>query len=106
MTEPGALDSSRLPRAAGLRFGYLLIQGGASVVLFALLGHVMPADAFAAVAVAQGILVLCQAIGDFGFSQAATTALTARIATEPELREPLHAAAARAFAAGAVPRRC
>jgi O-antigen/teichoic acid export membrane protein len=100
--EQDALDARRLPHAAGWRFGYLLIQGGSSVLLFVLLGHVLPNAAFTQVAVAQGVLVLCQAVGDFGLSQGAATVLTARIAVEAELREPLVAGAATTFVFGAV----
>ncbi len=103
MTRPGdALDARRLPRAAGWRLAYLLVQGGASVVVFVLLGHLLPGWSFAPVAVAQGVLVLAQAVGDFGLSQAATTALTARVTTDPTQRGPLAAATAVSFYGGAL----
>jgi len=75
--------AERLPAATAWRFAYLLAQGGLSLGLFAILAHVLPKHAFAATAVAQGALVIAQAVGDFGLSQAAVTALPARIAAEP-----------------------
>jgi O-antigen/teichoic acid export membrane protein len=95
------LDTQRLPAAAGWRFSYLLVQGLSSVALFALLAQILPAGPFGAVAVAQGILVLAQAVGDFGLSQGATTALTARLGAMPARRVELLAAATATFWAGA-----
>jgi O-antigen/teichoic acid export membrane protein len=97
------LSIDRFGVAAGWRFAYLLIQGGASVVLFSALAHILARDAFAAAAVAQGVLVIAQALGDFGLSQAAVTALPSRIAAEPAHKQALLAGAVRAFAyAGAI----
>jgi O-antigen/teichoic acid export membrane protein len=104
VTAPSArLSADRIGGAAAWRFAYLGIQGGASLILFGALSHVLPRDAFAAAAVAQGILVVAQAIGDFGLSQAAVTVLPARIAVNPERAPALLDGASRSFigAAGA-----
>lgn len=79
-TEPGKLSRDGLAGAAAWRIVYLTIQGGSSVVLFAALSHVLSERQFAAAAVAQGVIVIAQSIGDFGLSQAAVTVLPARIA--------------------------
>lgn len=91
------LGPERVKAATAWRFAYLLIQGGLSTAVFVGLAQVLPSDAFAAAAVAQGILVISQAVGDFGLSQAAVTSLPSRIAAEPELRPHLLAGAARGF---------
>ena len=62
------------------RLAFLVIQGGSSVVLFAALGHLLSEGALAATAVAQGVIVIAQSVGDFGLSQAAVAVLPARIA--------------------------
>jgi O-antigen/teichoic acid export membrane protein len=96
-----ALDATRLRAATAWRFAYLLAQGGLSLTLFAVLAHVLPTRAFAATAIAQGVLVIAQAIGDFGLSQAAVTALPARIAAEPEREGELLRGAASSYAVAA-----
>lgn len=85
------------------RITFLLVQGGGSVILIAALGHLLDASAFATTALTLGVLVIAQAIGDFGLSQAAVTILPARLATAPEHAEALLAGAARAcgYACGA-----
>ena len=81
MTASGtALRSDRIAGATRWRLAFLAIQGGSSVVLFSALSHLLPARALAATALAQGVIVIAQAIGDFGLSQAAVTVLPARIA--------------------------
>jgi O-antigen/teichoic acid export membrane protein/cyclophilin family peptidyl-prolyl cis-trans isomerase/glycosyltransferase involved in cell wall biosynthesis len=92
----------RLPSATAWRFVYLLAQGGLSLTLFVVLAHVLPAHAFAATAVAQGALVIAQAVGDFGLSQAAVTALPARMAADPERTRELLRGAAMSYATAAV----
>jgi O-antigen/teichoic acid export membrane protein len=74
------LHPSRLRSAALWRFGFLGIQGGFSLALFIAVGQVLPADAFSACAVALGVLVIAQTLGDFGLSQALATDLPARAA--------------------------
>lgn len=96
-----ALDATRLRAATAWRFAYLVAQGGLSLTLFAVLAHVLPTRAFAATAIAQGVLVIAQAIGDFGLSQAAVTALPARIAAEPEREGELLRGAASSYAVAA-----
>jgi hypothetical protein len=82
--------------AAAWRLTFLAIQGGGSVILFSALGHALDRGAFAATAVAQGVIVLAQAIGDFGLSQAAVSVLPTWIASRPEIEEDLLAGAALA----------
>jgi O-antigen/teichoic acid export membrane protein len=89
--------AERLIGASIWRFTFLGLQGGASVVLFAILGHALPRNAFAATALAQGVLVIAQAIGDFGLSQAAVTMLPARIAAAPDQERALLAGASLAY---------
>ena len=96
------LQPERVKVATAWRFAYLVIQGGLSTVLFVWLAQVLPPGPFAACAVAQGVLVIAQAVGDFGLSQAAVTALPARIARSPKEQDALTAGAARAFLVAAV----
>jgi O-antigen/teichoic acid export membrane protein len=92
------LGPERARAAAGWRFAYLLAQAGGSLILFAGVAQLLPADQFAATAVALGALVLAQAVGDFGLSQAAVTVLPARMAAQPGRRADLLAGAARGSA--------
>jgi len=94
--------AARLPAATAWRFVYLIAQGGLSLALFSVLAHVLPTSAFAATAVAQGALVIAQAVGDFGLSQAAVTVLPARIATEPSRTGELLRGAASSYAVAAL----
>jgi len=94
--------AARLPAATAWRFLYLIAQGGLSLALFSVLAHVLPTPAFAATAVAQGALVIAQAVGDFGLSQAAVTVLPARIATEPSQAGELLRGAASSYAFAAL----
>jgi O-antigen/teichoic acid export membrane protein len=87
--------------AAVWRLAFLAVQGGGSVVLFGALGHILDRPVFAATAVAQGVIVLAQAIGDFGLSQAAVTVLPARIAARPEAEDELLSGAAAAYVGAA-----
>ena len=98
-----ALDQGGIARATGWRFAYLVSQAGFSLVLFVCLAQVLPPDQFAQAALAQAVLVIAQALGDFGLSQSAVTALPARLARTPDAAAPLLRGAARAFlmAAGA-----
>lgn len=89
--------AERLVRATAWRFTFLALQGGASVVLFAVLGHALPTRVFAATAVAQGVLVIAQVIGDFGLAQAAVTVLPSRIAADPGSAPRLLAGASQAY---------
>jgi O-antigen/teichoic acid export membrane protein len=83
--------------AAVWRLVFLAVQGGGSVVLFATLGHILDRPVFAATAIAQGVIVLAQAIGDFGLSQAAVTVLPTRIAGRPDKEAELLGGAAIAY---------
>jgi len=94
--------ATRLPAATGWRFAYLIAQGGLSLALFGILAHLLPTRAFAATAVAQGALVIAQAVGDFGLSQAAVTALPARLREHPSLRPELLRGASSSYAVAAV----
>jgi O-antigen/teichoic acid export membrane protein len=97
-----SFDAARLPRATAWRFAYLLLQGGLSLTLFSVLAHVLPPREFDATAIAQGVLVIAQAMGDFGLSQAAVTVLPARIAAFPgETNELLRGAACTYLASAA-----
>jgi O-antigen/teichoic acid export membrane protein/cyclophilin family peptidyl-prolyl cis-trans isomerase/glycosyltransferase involved in cell wall biosynthesis len=93
--------ATRLPAATAWRFAYLIAQGGLSLTLFGILAHVLPTHAFAATAVAQGTLVIAQAVGDFGLSQAAVTALPARLREEPERTGELLRGASSSYAIAA-----
>jgi O-antigen/teichoic acid export membrane protein len=95
-------DATRLPGATAWRFTYLIAQGGLSLSLFGILAHVLPTHAFAATAVAQGALVIAQAVGDFGLSQAAVTALPARLREHPSQRGELLRGASSSYAVAAV----
>lgn len=97
-----ALHPGRLPAAIAWRFAYLVLQGGLSLTLFAILAHQLPRHAFAATAVAQGVLVIAQAVGDFGLSQSAVAVLPAQIAAEPDARAELLRGAALLYAAAAL----
>jgi O-antigen/teichoic acid export membrane protein len=91
---PGhALNPGRIAAASAWRLLFLAVQGGASVVLFAALGHLLSPRAFAATAVAQGVIVIAQSIGDFGLSQAAVAVLPRRIAAGGTKAELLSGAA-------------
>ena len=97
-----AFSPDRVAGAAAWRVVYLVIQGGSSLGLFVVLAHALPASAFAATALAQGILVVAQALGDFGLSQAVVSALPAWVAREPPTARPrLVAGAALAFCCAA-----
>jgi O-antigen/teichoic acid export membrane protein len=92
-----SLAEGRVGEATAWRFGYLIIQGGASLVLFAALAHVLEPSEFAVAALAQAVLVLAQAVGDFGLSQAAVSALPVQLARQPQHRRSLEAGAAHSF---------
>ncbi len=92
----------RLSGALVWRLAFLAIQGGSSVVLFSAIGHVLDRSALAAFAVAQGVIVIAQAIGDFGLSQAAVTVLPTRIAARPETEADLIAGAASTYGGAAL----
>lgn len=94
----GSFAPSRLAHATTWRLIFLGLQGTGSVVLFSALGHALPKRAFAATAVAQGVIVLAQSIGDFGLSQAAVTVIPSRIAARPDAADDLVAGAALAYA--------
>lgn len=94
---PAPFRAEQLLGASLWRMTFLLIQGGGSVVLSAALGHILDARAFATTSLSQGVLVIAQAIGDFGLAQAAVTVLPAWIARSPESSTPLLAGAARAY---------
>jgi len=83
--------------ATAWRLVFLAVQGGSSVALFAALGHALTEPAFAATAIAQGVIVIAQSIGDFGLSQAAVTVLPARIAAGRGAPAELLAGAATAY---------
>lgn len=97
-----SLDPARLPRATAWRLAYLVVQGASSTALLVVLGQVLPSAQFQDVAVATGVLVVAQAIGDFGLSQAAATALTAQVRLDPERGPALLSAAAVTFWIGSV----
>ncbi|MGO9972084.1 MAG: lipopolysaccharide biosynthesis protein [Solirubrobacteraceae bacterium] len=100
--EPGSLHPERMTGATVWRLAFLAIQGLGSVVMFSALGHVLDRDAMAATAVAQGVIVLAQTVGDFGLSQAAVTVLPTRISARPELEADLLAGAASAYGVAAL----
>jgi O-antigen/teichoic acid export membrane protein len=94
--------AGRLPAAIAWRFTYLVLQGGLSLTLFSVLAHVLPTHEFAAAAVAQGVLVIAQAVGDFGLSQSAVAVLPAQIAEEPAARAVLLRGAATLYGIAAL----
>lgn len=94
--------AERLPAAIAWRFIYLVLQGGLSLTLFGILAHVLPKREFAAAAVAQGVLVIAQAVGDFGLSQSAVTVLPAQIAAKPDARAALLRGAATLYGIAAL----
>lgn len=96
-TSPAPFRAEQLLGASLWRMTFLLIQGGGSVLLSAALGHILDAHAFATTSLSQGVLVIAQAIGDFGLAQAAVTVLPAWIARSPESSTRLLAGAARAY---------
>jgi O-antigen/teichoic acid export membrane protein len=96
-TAPAPFRAEQLSSASLWRITFLLVQGGGSVVLLATLSHIFDARAFAICAVAQSVLVIAQAIGDFGLSQAAVTVLPARIAAAPQAAQRLLAGATRTY---------
>jgi len=91
------LTHGRLASASRWRLLFLAVQGTAGLALFSVLAHVLPHRAFAATAIAQGVIVIAQSIGDFGLSQAAVAVLPARIAAAPAAADQLIAGAARAY---------
>lgn len=72
-----------------------------SLLLFSVLAHVLPAGEFAPTAVAQGVLVIAQAVSDFGLSPAAVIALPSLLATRPQDRFDLMRGASLIFVVGA-----
>jgi O-antigen/teichoic acid export membrane protein len=96
------LRPTSLGRATAWRFAYLLSQAGLGLVLFIVLAQVLDPDAFAIAALAQAVLVIAQALGDFGLSQAAVTVIPARLAREPGSRARVMKGAARAFGLAAI----
>jgi O-antigen/teichoic acid export membrane protein len=97
------LSAERLREATIWRLTYLLLQGGTSLLLYALLAHVLPAHQFAAAAVAQGVLVISQAVGELGLSQAAVAILPGQLAADPDSEAELLGGCAAAFALAALP---
>jgi len=93
----GPLSPARLKGATAWRFLYLFVQGGMSLLLFLVLAQVLDSEQFAAATVAQGVLVVAQAIGDFGLSQAAVTAIPAWLALRHKKPDELLAGTALAF---------
>lgn len=96
-TSPAPFRAEQLLGASLWRMTFLLVQGGGSVVLAATLGHILDAHTFATTSLSQGVLVIAQAIGDFGLAQAAVTVLPAWIARSPESSTRLLAGAARVY---------
>lgn len=94
---PRPFRTDRLLGASVWRMTFLLVQGGGSVALAAALGHILDARAFAITSLVQGVLVIAQAIGDFGLAQATVTVLPAWIARSPSSTAELMAGAARAY---------
>jgi O-antigen/teichoic acid export membrane protein len=92
----------RLPRATVWRFAFLLAQGGMSLLLFSVLAHMLPASQFAPTAIAQGVLVIAQAVSDFGLSQAAVIALPSSLAARPQDAPNLMRGASLVFMVAAV----
>jgi O-antigen/teichoic acid export membrane protein len=91
----------RLPRATAWRFAFLLVQGGMSLLLFSVLAHVLSASEFAPTAIAQGVLVIAQAVSDFGLSQAAVITLPALLVAHPQDARDLMRGASLVFMVGA-----
>ncbi len=91
----------RLPRATAWRFAFLVSQGGMSLLLFSVLAHVLSASEFAPTAIAQGVLVIAQAVSDFGLSPAAVIALPSLLAKRPQDRPDLMRGASAIFMVGA-----
>lgn len=92
----------RLPRATAWRFAFLVSQGGMSLLLFSVLAHVLPESEFAPTAIAQGVLVIAQAVSDFGLSPAAVIALPSLLAKRPQDRPDLMRGASLVFMVGAM----
>jgi O-antigen/teichoic acid export membrane protein len=91
----------RLPRATAWRFAFLFVQGGMSLLLFSILAHVLSASEFAPTAIAQGVLVIAQAVSDFGLSQAAVITLPALLVAHPQDARDLMRGASLIFMVGA-----
>jgi O-antigen/teichoic acid export membrane protein len=87
----------RLLGATTWRLCFLLLQGGSSVVVFTILSHILGRRELAATAVAQGVIVVAQAIGDFALSQAAVTVLPTWIAQDRGASAAVLSGAAAAY---------
>jgi len=72
-----------------------------SLLLFSVLAHVLSASEFAPTAIAQGVLVIAQAVSDFGLSPSAVIALPTLLATRPQDKPDLMRGASLIFMAGA-----
>lgn len=85
------------------RASYLIIQGGASAVVFALLARMLSASQLGAAATALAVYTTSQIFSDLGFVQFSTVAIPAAAVRDPEQATALAATAARFFigAAGA-----
>lgn len=73
MASSGATPTPRTTALVVWRMLYLVIQGGSSVAVVALVSATSSATAASAILVAQGTVVAVQTIADLGLSQAATT---------------------------------
>lgn len=97
------LTRDRIPEATAWRYGYLVVQGGLSLLLYLVLAAALSTDAFNAAATALGVLVIAQAISDFGFSQAAVAVLPNPLAYGRVVNsEDMDAGAAAAFLVGSI----
>jgi O-antigen/teichoic acid export membrane protein len=72
-----------------------------SLLLFSVLAHVLTESEFAPTAIAQGVLVIAQAVSDFGLSPAAVIALPSLLAARPQDRPDLMRGASLIFMVGA-----
>jgi O-antigen/teichoic acid export membrane protein len=98
----GRLGVQRLREATLWRYGYLVSQGGLSLLLYITLGHTLPAAAFPACATALGVVVIAQASADFGLSSAAVAVLPNPASLKREVaRADLEAGVALSFLIGA-----
>jgi O-antigen/teichoic acid export membrane protein len=95
------LPRDGLTRATIARVVYLVLQGGSSVVVFALLARVLDPDELGAVSTAFAIYAVAQVIGDLGLSQL-TTIEVPRALSESRVRgDAVAARVARLFLVGA-----
>lgn len=87
----------RLSTAVASRVGYLMIQGGSSLAVFALFARALPPEQLDLAAIGLAVYVTVQAVSDLGLSQLTVTEIPRAEAESAGSAAPMSAAAATLY---------